>query len=48
MNNNLFHPPESFITEGGQEDFYLHEVSKLVDGVGLDETEEAVNQQELE
>ena len=41
--NSLFHPPESFITEGGQEDFYMHEMSKLVEGVELDETMEVLS-----
>ena len=41
--NSLFHPPESFITEGGPADFYMHEMSKLVEGVELDETMEVLS-----
>ena len=43
--NSLFHPPQSFITEGGQEDFYMHEMNKLVAGVELDNSMEIVGQE---
>lgn len=43
--NSLFHPPESFITEGGQEDFYVHEMNNLVAGLELDNSMEVVSQE---
>ena len=43
--NSLFHPPESFITEGGQEEFYVHEMSNLVAGLELDNSMEVVSQE---
>ena len=43
--NSLFHPPESFITEGGQEDFYVHEMNNLVSGLELDNSMEVVSQE---
>ena len=43
--NSLFHPPESFITEGGQEEFYVHEMNNLVAGLELDNSMEVVSQE---
>ena len=32
---SLFHPPESFVAKGGQEDLYKHEMKKIIQGVQL-------------
>ena len=32
---SLFHPPQSFVEKGGQEDLYKHEIGKMIQGVQL-------------
>ena len=46
--SSLFHPPTAFTEEGGEEDFYKHELSKLVNGIQLDNSVSDISQQELE
>lgn len=43
--SSLFYPPASFITEGGLEDFYEHEMRKIVNGVELDDSMEIVQEE---
>ena len=33
--NSIFHPPECFTNEGGQEEFYQTQLQELVNGVDL-------------
>jgi len=39
----MFHPPADFIQKGGQEDLYMHEMRKIMEGVelGPDDQQEA-------
>ena len=49
---NLFHPPEAYLNEGGQEEEYRQRVLGIVSGVDLDETltteDEEASQEELQ
>ena len=33
--NSIFHPPECFTNEGGEEEFYQKQLQELVNGVDL-------------
>lgn len=46
--NSMFHPPERFMDEGGQEDFYQHQLQELVTGVNLNDSVEVNSQLQLE
>lgn len=44
MDSALFHPPASYVAEGGAEDVYIQEMKELIRGVPLENREDAEEQ----